>query len=92
MASKLAPDRNPAVDRKVFRVLWDGNLLETYDPERFPTTRDVTDDLVTRWSSLGPEGFEEWDLTIWRDGRVVAVVRTGASGSPEVTHFADIPD
>jgi hypothetical protein len=92
MPYEFAPDRPPAHDRRLFRVFFEGEAIESYDPDRYPGARDVTDDLVMRWASLYPEGREEWDLVVWRDGRAVAVVRTGPEGGPEVTLFDDIPD
>lgn len=86
-----APDRPLDDDRRLFRVFFEGEQIESYDPDRYPTSRDVTDDLVLRWISLYPEGRDEWDLTVWRDGRVIAVIRTGLEGNPEVTLFSDIP-
>ncbi len=87
----MAPDRPRDDDRRRFRVFFEGELIESYDPDRYPTARDVTDDLSMRWNSFYPEGCDEWDLAVWRDGQVVAVVRTGTEGSPEVTLFSDFP-
>jgi hypothetical protein len=91
MERPTAPDRPVGDDRRLFRVYFEGELIESYDPDRYPTARDVTDDLADRWASLLPEGGDEWDLVVWRVGRAVAVVRTGPEGGPEVTIFADIP-
>jgi hypothetical protein len=76
---------------RLFRVFFEGEAIESYDPDRFPTVREVTEDLAHRWASLLPGGVEEWDLVVWRGGRVRAVVRTGDEGGPEITLFDDIP-
>jgi hypothetical protein len=91
MARPPGPDLTGAEGRRLFRVFFEGEAIEAYEPDRYPTVREVAEDLADRWASLLPEGFEERDLVVWRGGRVRAVVRTGEGGVPEVTLFDDIP-
>ncbi len=59
------------------------------------TTDDVVADVVKRFDyplrDLAPRGVENGfggeDVAVWRDGKLLAVVRRGADGEPEATRF-----
>ena len=53
-----------------------GDVLEHFD-ESFPA-----------WYEVAPEaGYHGTDLSIWQNGRILAVVRKGKAGFVEVTRF-----
>jgi hypothetical protein len=83
--------------RKVFQVFNGDEWMCSYgdvhfmqpeapSPTRDYTLRDVIDDLVKDFDD--PGGTDARDMTVWRDGRILAVVRKGTDGRPEVTEFA----
>src|SRR4051794_27720988 len=85
--------------REAFQVLNVGDVGAAYapppvnwyrprpDPHPLPAPGfrldDVLDDLVQGFND--PDGLGGMDLAVWRAGRLVAVVRRGADGSPEGT-------
>ena len=84
--------------RKVFQVFngdeWMCSYGDMYfmQPETPNATRDYTlsdviDDLVMDFD--GPDGADARDMAIWRGGRLMAAVRKGRDGRPEVITFAD---
>jgi hypothetical protein len=54
-------------------------------PTRDDSLRDVIDDLVRDFTD--PGGTDARDMAVWRDGRILAVVRKGRDGRPEVIDF-----
>ncbi len=58
---------------------------EAASPTRNYTLQDVMDDLVKDFAD--PEGTDARDMAVWRDGRILAVVRKRRDGRPEVTTF-----
>jgi hypothetical protein len=84
--------------RRVFQVFngdeWmcsygDMNFMqpEVPSPTRDYALQDVIDDLVRDFDD--PRGTDARDMAVWRNGRVLAVIRKGADGRPEVTRFED---
>ena len=84
--------------RRVFQVFngdeWMCSYGDMYfmQPEAANATRDYTlgdviDDLVMDFDD--PEGTDARDLAIWRGGRILAVIRKGRDGRPEVVTFSD---
>ncbi len=82
--------------RRVFQVFngdeWmcsygDVNFMQpqALSPTRDYTLQDVIADLVKDFDE--PEGTDARDMAVWRDGRILAVVRRGRDGRPEVTEF-----
>jgi hypothetical protein len=75
------------------------NQPEAFEPTKYFTLADVLDDVRQRFSFRthdDPEateddevGFGGMDLTVWRDGRLLAVIRKGHDDQPVVTHFTD---
>jgi hypothetical protein len=64
---------------------------EAASPTRDYSLRDVIDDLVRDFED--PDGTDARDMAVWRDGRILAVVRRGRAGRPEVIDFtADMPN
>jgi hypothetical protein len=77
-------------------------LLEQPDatePTRHFELEDVLADIAVRYQFLTiddpnlsgdgdePSGFGSLDVAVWRDGRLLAVVRPADDGEPVVTHF-----
>ena len=58
---------------------------EASSPTRDDSLRDVIDDLVRDFGD--PEGTDARDMAVWRDGRILAVVRKGRDSRPEVIDF-----
>jgi hypothetical protein len=84
--------------RRVFQVFngdeWMCSYGDMYfmQPEAPNSTRDYTlsdviDDLVLDFDD--PEGTDARDMAIWRGGRILAVIRKGHDGRPEVVTFSD---
>ena len=79
----------------LFEIL-DG-VPDLFEPTRDFTTDDVVADVVRRFDLPSmddvdfdgdeEDGFAGQDVAIWRDGKVLAVVRRGADGRPEATRF-----
>jgi hypothetical protein len=75
------------------------NQPEVFEPTKNFTLADVLDDVRRRHGFRtyeDPEateddevGFGGMDLTVWRDGRLLAVIRKGEDDQPVVTLFAD---
>ena len=69
--------------RRVFQVFNGDELMYSYSemffmqPEASNPTRDYAD----------PGGTDARDMAVWRDGRILAVVRKGRDGRPEVIDF-----
>jgi hypothetical protein len=54
------------------------------------TLQDVIDELLVVFDD--PEGTENRDMAVWRDGCILAVIRKVPEGRPEVTRFvAQLP-
>ena len=53
------------------------------------TLESVTDHLCERFAGTGGTGYESKDLVVLLGPRIVAVVRGGSDGRPEVTTFLD---
>ena len=54
-------------------------------PTRDYSLKDVIDDLIEDFDD--PDGTDARDMAVWRDGRILAVVRKGRDGRPEVIDF-----
>ncbi len=83
--------------RRVFQVFngdeWMCSYGDMYfmQPDAHNATRDfaladVINDLVKDFED--PEGTDARDMAVWRGGRILAVVRKGPDGRPEVISFA----
>jgi hypothetical protein len=58
---------------------------DAYNPTREYDLEHVIENLVDGFESTGGVGGK--DLAIWRDGRILAVIRQGDDGRVEVTRF-----
>jgi hypothetical protein len=58
---------------------------DAYNPTRNYSLKDVIEDLIRDFDD--PEGTDARDMAVWRDGRILAVVRRGRDGRPEVIDF-----
>ena len=58
---------------------------EAPSPTRDYTLQDVIADLVKDFDD--PEGTDARDMAVWRAGRILAVIREGRDGRPEVIDF-----
>lgn len=83
--------------RRVFQVFsgdeWMCSYGDVYfmqpdapSPTRNFTLEDVIGDLMRDFAD--PGGTDARDMAVWRDGRILAVIRRGIGGAPEVTTFA----
>src|SRR5690242_4591744 len=61
---------------------------EAASPTRDYTLEDVIADLVRDFDD--PGGTDARDMAVWRDGRILAVIRRGDGGQPEVTTFRPV--
>jgi hypothetical protein len=82
--------------RRVFQVFCGDEWMCSYgdiyfmQPEAASPTRDysledVVADLVRDFDD--PDGTDARDMAVWKDGRILAVVRRGNEGKPEVITF-----
>ncbi len=78
-----APDRPSHDGPAPFYVYVEGELIETYAPDQFPDLDAVLDDLLVRFDALYPEEYIRWDLAVWREGLLHAIVRPSPDGPPE---------
>lgn len=58
---------------------------EASNPTRDYSLKDVIDDLVRDFDD--PDGTDARDMAVWRDGHILAVIRKGPGGRPEVIDF-----
>jgi hypothetical protein len=74
-----------------YRVFVEDEFKFGYDPTAFPSLRDVLDHAVGHIASLRADGLREWDLAVWQNCRLVAVILSNRDGEPIVRVFADDP-
>jgi hypothetical protein len=60
---------------------------EAPSPTRDYSLQDVLDDLVKDFDDSA--GTDARDMAVWRDGHILAVIRKGRDGHPEVTKFVE---
>ncbi|QEH31723.1 hypothetical protein OJF2_01880 [Aquisphaera giovannonii] len=58
---------------------------EASSPTRDYTLKDVISDLLRDFDD--PDGTDARDMAVWRDGRILAVIRKGRDGRPELIDF-----
>jgi hypothetical protein len=63
------------------------DFITSFDPFEGDTLGTALHELVDHYHDDGEDGYGEADLVIWRDRRIVAVVRRGDAGQPCVTLF-----
>jgi hypothetical protein len=74
-------------DPRTYRTFVEDEFRFAHDPRTFPTLDAVIEHILTHISTLRADGLKEWDLVVWQECRVVAVIRTGSGGEPTVTVF-----
>jgi hypothetical protein len=63
------------------------DFITSFDPSEGDTLGTALHELVDHYHGDGDAGYGEADLVIWRDRRIIAVVRRGDDGQPCVTLF-----
>lgn len=87
---RAGADQGPSEYRRTHYRVYDENGFvggfATNAPENFTLER-VNTYLCDRFSGTGGTGFDSKDLIVLLGSRIVAVVRRGREGKPEVTCF-----
>lgn len=65
------------------------DFITSFDPREGDTLQRAVDDLVDHFHAPDGSGYAESDMVIWRDGRIMAVVRLGDDGEPRATLFPE---
>ena len=73
--------------RRQFVVRDEQEFITSFDPGEGDTLRDAIDDLVGHFHDPDGDGYDGTDMVVWRDGRILAVVRLGDDGAPHATLF-----
>jgi hypothetical protein len=78
--------------RTHFRVYDENGFASTFEtgPPESATLAGVLANLIEKFHGSGGTGYDSKDLVILLGARIVAVVRGGRDGQPEVTTF-DVP-
>ncbi len=71
-----------------FVVRDEQEFITCFDPGAGDTLGDVVADLVKHFHEPDGDGYDDTDMVIWRNGRIMAVVRRGEDGQPQATLFA----
>jgi len=80
-----------AVLRRQFVVRDDQEVLTCFDPAAGDSLDSAIHHLTRHFHAPDGDGYAGTDMVVWRDRRIMAVVRMGANGEPEVTRFGDSP-
>ncbi len=77
--------------RTHFRVYDEDGFMSSFatGPPQNATLQSVTANLIEKFDGMGGTGYQSKDLVILLGSRIVAVVRNGHGGWPEVTMFED---
>jgi hypothetical protein len=73
--------------RRQYVVRDEQDFITSFDPSEGESLQDVIDDLLSHFSDPDGEGYDETDMVVWRDGRIMAVVRLDDQGLPRATIF-----
>ena len=76
-----------AILRRQFVVRDEQDFITSFDPREGDTLRGAVDDLVEHFNDPDGSGYDGADMVVWRDGRIMAVVRRGEDGVPDATVF-----
>jgi hypothetical protein len=76
-----------AVLRRQFVVRDEQDFITSFDPGDGDTLDDAVADLVEHFHDPDGDGYDDTDMVVWRDGRIVAVVRRGDDGEPHAILF-----
>jgi hypothetical protein len=77
--------------RTHFRVYDEDGFMSSFatDAPKGATLESVTAYLIEKFHGTGGTGFQSKDLVVLLGARIVAVIRKGPAGCPELTTFAD---
>src|SRR5277367_5661924 len=73
--------------RRQYVVRDEQDFITSFDPAEGESLQDVIDDLISHFSAPDGLGYAETDMVVWRDGRIVAVVRRDEDGLPQASMF-----
>jgi hypothetical protein len=75
--------------RTHFRIYDENGFASTFEtsPPECATLTSVLDCVIEKFHGTGGTGYDSKDLVILLGARIVAVVRGGRDGQPEVTTF-----
>jgi len=73
--------------RRQFVVRNEEDFITSFDPREGDTLRVAVDDLIEHFHEPDGDGYDEVDMVVWRNGRIMAVVRRGEDGEPRATLF-----
>ena len=73
--------------RRQYVVRDEQDFITSFDPSEGDSLQVVLDDLISHFSDPDGLGYDETDMVVWRDGRIVAVVRRDEEGLPRATVF-----
>jgi hypothetical protein len=76
--------------RRQFVVRDEQEFITCFDPRAGDTLGDAVADLVKHFHAPDGDGYDDTDMVVWRNGRIMAVVRRGEDGEPHATLF--VPD
>ncbi len=74
------------IDRQ-YVVRHEDEFVTSFDPEEGDTLTTVLRHLVTGFQKPHGQGYDYTDMVVWRNRRIVAVVRQGSDGNPIATVF-----
>jgi hypothetical protein len=73
--------------RRQFIVRDQEDFITSFDPLDGDTLEGVVEELVANFHAPDGFGYENSDMVVWRDGRIVAIVRGDDEGNPTATSF-----
>jgi hypothetical protein len=77
-----------SIIRRQFVVRDEEDFITSFDPHEGDTLRGAVDDLIANFNEPDGSGYDGADMVIWRNGRIMAVVRRGDDGEPQATLFS----
>jgi hypothetical protein len=73
--------------RRQFIVRDQEDFITSFDPSDGDTLEGVVEELVANFHAPVGLGYENTDMVVWRDGRIVAIVRGDHEGNPMAILF-----
>jgi hypothetical protein len=87
---EVAPDERRELEsilRRQYVVRDEQDFITSFDPRDGDTLDAAVADLVEHFHDPDGDGYDGTDMVVWRGGRIVAIVRRGDDGAPDVTLF-----